>query len=99
MLDSNRFIARIKTVDEYKFLKIDYNSCIRTITKKWLEFVYNDKIILSIKGERNKTMIEISKELIENSIDGYWEKEIVLKYYDDSSPHGHVLGLLIFENK
>ena len=52
---------------------------------------------MSIQNKSDCYAIKIPKKKIENSLRGYFEKEIQIKYFDYEYPQGILLGILIFE--
>jgi hypothetical protein len=96
MLDSHRYSSRIKRNDIYESISLNYFDCVRKNTKKRVALVFGNKVVLEIDGNIDDLVIKIPKIVIDKSIKDYYEKELFVKYFDESNPKGIILGILIF---
>lgn len=98
MLDSNRFTAKIKTLDNYDnlilFMFYDFNN---EIMKRKIELVFEQQVLATFVDEnRSHSAFKLPKREIDKVINGNIGKEIYIKYSDPINKNGLTVGMLKF---
>ena len=95
-LDSNRFIAEIKTSEKYENLILnmfyDFNN---EIIDRKIELICENKILISFLDKNNSRLpFKISKSEIDKILSENLGDDIYIKYFDRINKNGLIIGIL-----